>query len=344
MMLFRCAQDSDLDALHDLAQFSTAGMTTLPKNMIMLKKRLNHSNQSFKKKVTQPKDEYYLFVLEDQSNQKVVGMSAIEAQTGYLIPFYSFKLSKHTQMSHELKIRNDYEVLTLVNDNQEYTEICTLFLNPEYRHKHNGLLLSKGRFLFMAQSPKRFSRTIIAELRGISDEHGMSPFWEHLGRHFFKMTYPEADDLILATNNQFIEDLMPRNPIYVPLLNPEAQAVIGKPNHSTIPALHMLLKEGFHYTHYIHIFDGGPTIEAPLDQIKTIAASRTMVIKSISDEVSGSDYLISNTSMNFRATVHSALNHDEENCCIISKDVAELLKVKLGDQVRLSPARIHEGL
>jgi len=31
-----------------------------------------------------------------------------------------------------------------------------------------------------------FGNKIIAEMRGVSNEAGRSPFWESLGRHFFK--------------------------------------------------------------------------------------------------------------------------------------------------------------
>ena len=84
------------------------------------------------------------------------------------------------------------------------------------------------------------------------------------------MTYAEADRLTLATDKQFIADLMPRNPIYVKLLSSEAQEAIGKPHPSTVPAMNILLKEGFRYNKYIDIFDAGPTLEVPLAKIKTV--------------------------------------------------------------------------
>lgn len=342
-MLFRSVRESDLDAIHQLAEKSGIGMTTLPKDKQLLKKRLDWSCDSYKKKITQPGSEYYFFVLEDLDDKKIIGTSAIEAKTGHDSPFYSYKVSKRTRVCHSLGIRSDYEVLSLVNDNQGRTEICTLFLDPEYRKNNNGLLLSKGRFLFMAHNPSRFGRLVIAEMRGISDEQGRSPFWENIGAHFFHMPFVEADRLTLATNKQFIADLMPRNPIYVKLLSAETQSVIGQPHQSTAPAMNILLKEGFRYNNYIDIFDGGPTIEAPLQEIKTIALSRMMVIKSISDEVSSNEYLLANTHMDFRATINNAVFNEQENTCIISKAAANLLQVKCGDNLRISPIRIHEA-
>ncbi|CAM3041111.1 arginine N-succinyltransferase [Legionella worsleiensis] len=343
MMLFRSVRESDLDAIHELAEKSGIGMTTLPKNKELLKKRLEWSCDSYAKQVTKPANEYYLFVLEDQESQKIVGTSAIEAKTGHETPFYSYKLSKRTRICHSLGIRSDYEVLSLVNDNQGRSEICTLFLDPEYRKNNNGLLLSKGRFLFMAHNPSRFASMVIAEMRGISDEHGISPFWDNIGAHFFHMPFAEADRLTLATNKQFIADLMPRNPVYVKLLSETAQAVIGKPHQSTVPAMNILLKEGFRYNNYVDIFDAGPTIEAPVNEIKTIALSRIMVIKSLSDEVSSNEYLLANTQMDFRSTINYAVFNEQENTCIISKKTAHLLKVTCGDSLRISPIRIHEA-
>ncbi len=338
-MLFRTALDSDVDAIYQLAKQSGVGMTTLPKDKNLLAKRINWSVASSKKTVKEPQHEYYLFVLENQKNKEIVGISAIESRVGYETPFYSYKLSRRTRISRSLNIRSDYEVLSLVNDNQGRSEICTLFLSPKYRKNNNGLLLSKGRFLFMAQHPQRFSSTIIAEMRGMSNKHGVSPFWENVGKHFFHMTYEEADRLTLATDKQFISDLMPRNPIYIKLLSAAAQEVIGQPHPSTLPAMNILLKEGFRYNKYVDIFDAGPTLEAPVAKIKTIELSQLVTIKSLSDEVSSADYLLCNSQLPFAAIIDSVLINPKENTCILSKKSAQLLNVHCGDTIRVSPLK-----
>ncbi|MGQ3889052.1 arginine N-succinyltransferase [Legionella sp. CNM-1927-20] len=341
MMLFRRSRLTDIDAVYDLALHSGFGLTTLPKNRDLLASRISLSCDSFKKKVSKPQNEYYLFVLEDPITTKLVGTAAIEAFTGFETPFYSYKLSLRTRICHSLNIRSDYEVLSLVNDNQRRSELCTLFLEPSYRVRGNGLLLSKARFLFIAQYPQRFSSTLIAEMRGICDDEGKSPFWDHVGRHFFHMSFAEADELTILTNKQFIADLMPRNPIYVKLLAPEAQEVIGQPHPTTRPAMKILFNEGFRYNNYIDIFDGGPTIEAPSHDINTIAASRILVIKNLSDEVTGPRFLLSNTSLDFRATISHAIFNNQNGKCIISKNTAELLQVKKNDAIRLAPLQFE---
>lgn len=339
-MLFRNALNTDLSAIHQLAERSGIGMTTLPKDMELLKKRLTWSTNSFSKAITHPGHEYYLFVLEDTKTRTVVGTSAIEAAAGYETPFYSYKLSKRTRMCYSQNIRSHYDVLSLVNDNQGHSELCTLFLDPNYRVNSNGVLLSKARFLFIAHNPTRFAPVVIAEMRGVSDDEGHAPFWEQVGKHFFHMSFAKADSLTLSTNKQFIADLMPRNPIYVKLLSPEAQAVIGKPHPSTLPAMNILLREGFHYNHYVDIFDAGPTIEAQRDNIKTIAKSRVMTLKTISDEVNGKRFLLSNTLPNVRATIGHLLFNEKQGTCILSRETADLLQATIGDSLRVAPLHL----
>src|SRR5262249_36368790 len=146
------------------------------------------------------------------------------------------------------------DTLFLTNDLTGAAELCSLFLQGEYRRDNNGSLLSKSRFLFMAEFPERFNPRVIAEMRGVSDEQGRSPFWEALGRHFFKMEFSEADYLSGIGQKSFIAELMPQHPVYTAFLDDEARAVIGQVHENTKPALAMLAGEGFRYNGYVDIF------------------------------------------------------------------------------------------
>ncbi len=334
MMLFRNAEPKDLDAIYQLALNSGIGVTTLPKDKEFLQQRLELAANSFKKELRQPAGEYYFFVLEDQTDKKIIGTSAIEASLGYDLAFYSYKLTQHTTISQTPPLRHDFNMLNLVNDYEGHSELCTLFLEPYFRKQHNGLLLSLARFLFMAQHPHRFHATVIAELRGVSNDKGDSPFWNGLGRHFFRLTFAEVDRLTTSTNKQFIADLMPKHPIYVELLPKDAQKVIGQPHPSTRPALAILEREGFSYNNYIDIFDGGPTIEAPLLHIRTIAASRLWQIQSINENVHSLPFVIANTELHFKATISSISCNEDSKMCIINKNTADLLKLERGDYLR----------
>ena len=116
-----------------------------------------------------------------------------------------------------LNVRKDVRTLTLVEEHNGPCEIGSLFLHPDYRRDGNGRLLSLSRFLFMAEHRQRFEPQVIAEMRGVIDDQGRSPFWDAVGKHFFEIDFPKADYLSMV-NKKFIADLMPRHPLYVPLL------------------------------------------------------------------------------------------------------------------------------
>ncbi|MCX7117233.1 MAG: arginine N-succinyltransferase [Legionellales bacterium] len=339
MMLFRAAIERDLESIHELALASGVGLTTLPKDRTLLKKRLTSSINSFKKKGHAPSNEYYLFVLVCPIHGKVVGTSAIEACTGHDAPFYSFQLSKEKGVCSELNLQTETELLTVTRDNEGRSELCTLFLDPTYRIHHNGLLLIRARFLFMSQFKERFKPRIIAELRGVSDSLGHSPFFDHVSGHFLHMPFSKADELTLSTKKKFIHDLMPKHPIYVPLIAPAAQAVIGKPHPATLPAMTILLKEGFYFNQYVDIFDAGPTLEAPLNHIKTASQSRVLEFTGTRDEPQGDLFIVANTKEDFRATLSKLAINLQDMSCELPHETVDLLQLKPKDHIRISPLR-----
>lgn len=341
-VLLRNAQITDLDAIHHLALESGIGITTLSKHKAILKTKLALSVDSFEKSLaTQPHDEYYLFVLEDTKTHQVVGTSAIKASLGHHVPFYAYKRIHRTRISHELNISREEDWLIVDNDFQDKSEVCTLYLKPEYRHSHHGRFLSRARFLFMAQYPKRFQSQVIAEMRGMTDEAGDSPFWNAVGQHFFKMSFKKADELTVSTNKQFIADLMPEYPIAVQLLDKQAQAVIGNPHPATKPAMHILLNEGFRYENNIDIFDAGPLLLAVCEDIKTIRFSRTASVIDIHTTLKAPYYIMANTQLNFRSIIGPLICNPSG--VMIQQQTAELLQLSRGDEIRFVPLLLKDA-
>ncbi len=148
--------------------------------------------------------------------------------------------------------------------------------------------------LFIAEFRHLFGDKLIAEMRGMSDEEGRSPFWESLGRHFFKMEFSQADYLTGVGNKAFIAELMPKFPLYTCFLSEEARGVIGRVHPNTEPALAMLKAEGFSYQGYVDIFDAGPAIEAETDKIRAIAESQNLVLAVGTPGDDAEPYLIHN--------------------------------------------------
>ena len=150
------------------------------------------------------------------------------------------------------------------------TEIGSLFLDPAYRGRGRGRLLSLTRFVFIARHPKRFADQVIAEMRGRGERR-----W-HFARSgkpsvdsFLIWSFPKADSLS-TIDKRFIEDLMPHHPIYVCLLPPAGREVIGRVHPDTEPALAMLREEGFSVVDMIDIFDGGPVVQCARDDIAAV--------------------------------------------------------------------------
>lgn len=339
MLIVRCVKESDLDALFDLIQKSEYGLTTLRISKAELESRIDRSLYSFRQKDARPQGQPYLFVMEDLNHGKLVGTCAIYSKTGGYEPMYSYEIRKSIHKSDELDVNKEIDVLHLAKNHDGPTEIGSLFLSPDYWGNGHGRLLSMSRFLFLAEFPSRFENEIIAEMRGVVDQQGQSPLWSALGSFFFQMEFPKAETQT-SQSKKFIGDLMPKHPIYIPLLPKEAQDVIGKVHSNTEPALAMLKKEGFHQRGKVDIFDGGPTVECKRANIRAIRESHPGTVGSIVEKVTaGKLQIASNSRLDFRTCLGEiAWNGDKAT---IDQNTALRLNLREGDRIRtvnLKPA------
>jgi arginine N-succinyltransferase len=343
MLIIRPIKACDYDTLYEIATESGIGFTSLPVNEALLRKKISDAQLAFASSPDKPGLQSYLFVMEDTETGEVVGTSGIEATVGLNDAFYHYHVSKVVHASRELGVHNTVDILTFCNDYTGVSEICTLFLREKARKGLAGRLLSKFRFLFMAQHPHRFSDTVFAEMRGVSDDTGKSPFWEWLEKHFFSVDFPTADYLTGIGNKVFIAELMPKYPIYVNLLSKEAQSCIGKVHEKTKPALRLLQQEGFKNRGYVDIFDAGPTIEADVANITTVRSSspRKVLIKPTLSEESAREYFVINNKIaDFRACI-AWVQISEAGEAIMSQAAADALMLDSGSDntVRLSACK-----
>jgi len=297
MLVVRNARQADLDAILALAQGIGPGMTTLKADRGVLARRLAIVEASFAG-AARPADSDYLFVLEDTANARVCGVSAIKGMVGVDEPFYSYRLGTSVHANPQSNLVNRVQALYLSHDMSGSAELCSLYLHPDYRRGVNGKLLSKSRFLFMAQFPHLFPEKIFAEMRGYLTQGGVSPFWESLGRHFFQMDFQDADDLCGKGDRLFIEQLMPRLPLYTHLLGAAACDVIGRTHIDTIPARRMLEQEGLLFDGYVDIFDAGPVLQARVRDLRAVRDSALLPLAPAPGAVeNGAAALVANTSM-----------------------------------------------
>jgi arginine N-succinyltransferase len=175
----------------------------------------------------------------------------------------------------------------------------------------------------------------LAELRGAIDDAGNSPFWDGLAGRFFDMSFRDADEFNAKHGNQFIADLMPKHPIYTALLSEGARQVMGQPHYSGRPAMRMLESEGFAFQNYIDIFDGGPTMIAKTDGIRTVKQAKTVTVSAVVPvrEDEPTHLIATGRLAEFRACL-GCVSEDGA----LDEAAAALLGLGVGDAVTVAPA------
>lgn len=332
MLLIRPMEHRDLDALEMFAQMAHAGITSLPKNRQLLEKKIEASIAAMAQDIHEPGPEYYSFLLEDSEHKTSAGVSSILARSGWDSPHYLYRVEE-TQHSSRSK---QMHLLKPVNYHPGPSELCSLYLMPDYRKGGLGRLLSFSRFLFIALHPKNFTETIIAEMRGVIHKHANSPFWEHVGRHFIDMEFTEAMDRLANQERAFITDCLPKYPIYLELIHPEALKVIGRPHPNTRPALRFLENQGFQWDKEVDIFDAGPKVIAHTQAIRTISQRKQATVgKILSREPQGEQLLISNMRrQGFRASLGRVRENPAKQEVDISKKIAQALEIDTGNIIQ----------
>ncbi|QJQ96286.1 MULTISPECIES: arginine N-succinyltransferase [Halomonadaceae] len=338
-MYIRPIARGDIDSLLALAQETGVGFTSLPDNREFLIGKIESAARAFEGS-GENHDRLYFFVLEDETNGELAGCCAIEARVGHEVPFYHYRLGTLAHSSVQLDLHRTIDTLFLSSDHTGNAEVCSLYLRPEYRRNRNGALLSKARWLFMAQFREHFPGKVLAEMRGVIDRNGISPFWQCLGSHFFPMEFNEADRLTGLGQKSFIGELMPKFPIYTTFLSEEARACIGQVHEQTRPALEMLKKEGLRWEGYIDIFDGGPTVEAYIDDVRGVRLSRECRVEvavqgtHTTPDISPHWLAASVGMRDFRAA-WIGRGPNERDTIVVNEEEARRLDVVTGDTLRV---------
>jgi arginine N-succinyltransferase len=136
-----------------------------------------------------------------------------------------------------------------------------------------------------------------------------------------------------STDGKFILDLAPRHPIYTELLPEVARDVIGSVHRDGEAARAMLEREGFRYQGLVDLFDAGPTVACPRDDIRTVRDAKRLRVKA-GEDAFGEEALISTGEVaRFRA-VRAPVLIDGETA-ILGRDAMDALGVSEGEVVRV---------
>ncbi|MBQ0929279.1 arginine N-succinyltransferase [Ideonella sp. 4Y16] len=273
--LLRPAALADLPGLERLAGASAIGISSLPADREALRERIVRSQRSFAD--GDEPDAHYLFVLEDrQQAGALVGTGGIAARAGAGDRFYSYRNEFTVHASPALGVRNRIHTLHLCHDLTGATVLTGFHIDPAHEDGPGAQLLSRGRLLFIASFPERFTDRIVSEHPGLADESGACPFWDAVGRRFFHLDYPAAERLASGQGRAFLAELLPQSPIYVPLLDEATQWALGQLHPVAERPFSILLDEGFDADTWLNVFDGGPTMEARLPMLKTARRLRSV--------------------------------------------------------------------
>ncbi|WP_374942296.1 arginine N-succinyltransferase [Sphingomonas sp.] len=330
----RAAGVDDLQHLYEMAKLTGGGFTNLPPDRQALSAKLERSGAAFARDETPDgviADELFVLILENAETREVRGTCQIFTHVGQQHPFYSYRIGTLTQYSGALKRTFRAEMLSLATDLEGSTEVGGLFLHPGERAGGLGLLLARSRYLFIRAHRARFADRILAELRGVIDEAGGSPFWDGLAGRFFGMNFQDADRFNAVHGHQFIADLMPKHPIYTAMLPEHARAAIGLPHPSGRAAMRMLENEGFSFENYVDIFDGGPTMTARTDRVRTVREAQDSPIVAI-DRDGGEEAIVATGRLgDFRAAYGRV--RPAGNGIVLSVECAKALDLAEDDRV-----------
>lgn len=332
MLSFRPAKVTDLDDIEKLLNAVGQPLSTLPANREALSEKLDQAERSFSGDESLKGQERYLFVLEDLGKKAIIGTSGIDVKAGNGAPFYNYRRDSLFHSSQQLGVHNEVPVLYLSHELSGRPLLRSLCLHPDYRQSDALSLLSRGRFLFFKLHRERFGESVIVEIQGQQDEQGNAPFWDSLGRHFFGLDFRTADYYSGVKSKTFIAEMMPVHPIYEILLTEAAQRAIGCAHPLALYNQRFLESEGFRAGRHIDIFDGGPTLEARIDDIATVRNAREVQIKHTATAM-GQPSLVCNTGyQDYRATT-TLLAQGLGEVTRLASDVATLLGLEEGDSM-----------
>lgn len=342
MFVLRPAALADLPQIEEIAARSAIGITSLPPDRTRLTDKIIHSRDALSTEVDIAGEETYFFVLENTATGEIVGTSGIAASAGFHDRFYSYRNEIIVHASQELKVSNKIHALHLCHDLTGYSLLTSFYIDPALAQTDWPQLLSRARLLFIAEHRRRFADKLAAETPGVCDAEGRSPFWDAVGRRFFNMEYPQAERLSGGRSKTFIAELMPQYPIYVPLLPAAAKLAIGQLHPDGELPFGILMDEGFEADTYIDIFDGGPTVEARVETLRSVRLQHRAAVKTAPVTSESGLMIVANTRVDgFRATIAPA--GLDGNALTLAGDVAALLDCVEGDWVRsvsVSPAQM----
>jgi len=341
MFLIRPANLEDAPTLLKLAKM--VHFINLPADPEIIHGKIVRSRKSFAGEPDSPRDREFVFVLEDTETGNIIGTSSVISTLSWPgRPHTYFQIRKREFYSSDLQTGQVHLTLQLEIDETGPSEVGGLVVGPSYRgHEQKlGMVLSLVRFHFIGRHREWFSDRIIAEMMGPLTQDSRNLFWEAVGRRFINLSFAEAD-FFCQRSKEFITSLFPTEEIYVSLLPPVARNLIGKVGTETEPARRMLESIGFKYCGHVDPFDGGPYLEAQVDDIELVRTTSSRTLAKGSGEFPHVGFVSVHRKVDFRGA-RTAYGESGDGISI-PQETAEALRVEVGDEVALTPLPARPG-
>ena len=271
----------------------------------------------------------------DRAPAGLLGAGVLAGRSGLDWPRYSFRRGIAVHASAELKMFNAAETLVLSNDHTGCAEIGLPFMASADAGRAPERLLIDAMLLYVALHPDRFAGTLVAELPGIVTANGNAPFWLGLGRHFHAGEVPREDPFLPSPARSHIARLLPKHPLYSSFLGGDAQACIGQRALAGRTAAEALHAQGFRYRNHVAIVDGGPVVEAEVEDLRAVRASRSARVHIGAVAAPQACLVAAGSDLDFRCgLVEGAL---ASGAWSMRAEAARVFAVGSGERVRVMP-------
>lgn len=218
--------------------------------------------------INPPEDQVWL-AFDDQGQP--LGTLRLRTRIGMQLPRVSYHLGCVVHAARELGLFHQQRTLLLGHDHtgsSELTDIAWLRAGATGQAQADVLraLLQAARQHLHANRAA-FGERLIAELPGPRDSAGQSPFWNGLGRHFYAGDPTAAAAAHGPDWRSHVAPLLPRHPLYTSFLPAAAQAAIGSVAEHAQLLRGLLEAAGLRVGEHINVEDGGPILEARIDDL-----------------------------------------------------------------------------
>jgi arginine/ornithine succinyltransferase subunit-like protein len=194
----------------------------------------------------------------------------IQRRIGTDLPRYWYHVGCVVHAAEELGLFHRERTLLLGNDYTGASELSALYVDKtrqpasQQASVTQHLLRAALAILQLEMSAAEQTVRIIYALPGLRDPHDRAPFWEGLGRHFYPGDIHQAQARFGNLWLTHVAALLPRHPIVVSLLDPNAQAAIGTAHNDTAALREALAELGFRLGQHVTLYDAGPIYETQI--------------------------------------------------------------------------------